>query len=306
MPLSEAQHRQLQRFFHDSRFEERGGVITDLDGTAIHEYEGRYSIPRSVEVALIKIYEMGRPVVINTLRFPLSVIRTFAKDWYKISNAPIPTVLLNGSLLGYVATDAAGNFEYREIEAFPFRPEDIQQPLQTVGDLLRDKVSDLLVFYYPRDWRQGEIIWTPLEDKIPEVQQKYRSAAKVYSSPLEKLKKDLLDQEICLVFLLLNVPEDKLMAYQHTKQSNFFTRGGVDKKSGAEQIARHLGFDLTHSVGAGDSEMDRFLSAVGQAIHVGNPFLSFEGVLPPIKVNNSSELGELLFELAAMQRSVIQ
>ena len=100
MPLTESQHQQIQSFFNRSKFEVLGGVITDLDGTAIHEFEGRFSIPQSVELGLNRIYELGRPVVLNTLRFPLSVIRTFGKEWYKISNAPIPTVLMNGSQLG--------------------------------------------------------------------------------------------------------------------------------------------------------------------------------------------------------------
>jgi hydroxymethylpyrimidine pyrophosphatase-like HAD family hydrolase len=306
MPLTESQHQQLQDFFNQSRFEEIGGVITDLDGTAIHEFEGRYSIPRSVELALIKIYQLGRPVVINTLRFPWSVIRTFGQDWYKISNAPIPTVLMNGSQLGYVVQDETGALGYEEITAFPLTPEEINAPLQIVEQFIRDGVGDLLVFYYPRDWRQGEIIWTPLEEKVPAVKGKYLSASTVYAASGEQLKADLLAQEICMIFLLIDIPQDKLMAYQHTKQSNFFTRAGVDKRFGAEQIAQHLGFDLHHSVGAGDSEMDRFLSAMGLAIHVGNPFLSYEGVLPSIKVGNSAELGELLFELAAMQRNVVR
>jgi hypothetical protein len=174
-----------------------------------------------------------------------------------------------------------------------------------VEDFMREKVTDLLVFYYPRDWRQGEIIWTPLEERIEAVQNKYLSASKVYSAPVEALREDLLAQEICMIFLLIDIPQDKLMAYQHTKQSNFFTHHGVDKRFGAEKIAEHLGFDLMHSVGAGDSEMDRFMSAVGLAIHVTNPFLEYQGVVPPIKVANSSELGELLFELAAMQRNVL-
>lgn len=81
MPLDESQRIQLQNFFNQSNFPEAGAVITDLDGTAIHEYEGRYSIPKSVELGLKKINDLGRPIVINTLRFPLSVIRTFGKEW---------------------------------------------------------------------------------------------------------------------------------------------------------------------------------------------------------------------------------
>ena len=52
--------------------------------------------------------------------------------------------------------------------------------------------------------------------------------------------------------------------------------------------------------------MDTFLTAVGQAVHVGNPYLQYEGLLPTIRVESSKELGDLLFQLAAMQRTIIQ
>jgi hydroxymethylpyrimidine pyrophosphatase-like HAD family hydrolase len=305
MAVSTGQSVQLQHFFNHSKFDECGAVITDLDGTAIHEFEGKYSIPQSVQLGLDKIYELGRPVVLNTLRFPLSVIRTFAKEWYKISNAPIPTVLMNGSQLGNIMQDNEGNFLYNEIDAYPLEPSEIAGVLQVITSFIRNNDLGLLVFYYPRDWQQGEIIWTPLAEKVDGVVNKYKSAAKVYSSSLENLQADLHSQEICMIFLLIDIPQDRLMAYQHTKRNNFFTHKGVDKDFGVQQIANHLQFDLKHSIGAGDSEMDSFLRSVGLAIHVGNPLLSYEGIHPPIKVKNSSEFGELLFELAAMQRNVI-
>jgi hydroxymethylpyrimidine pyrophosphatase-like HAD family hydrolase len=306
MALSENQYHQLHDFWNQSKFDRCGAVITDLDGTAIHEYQGRYSIPQSVELGLNKIYELGRPVVLNTLRFPLSVIRTFGKEWYRISNDPIPTVLMNGSQLGYILKETNENFVYEEINAFPLQPDEIDKPLGIIENFIAEGVAELLVFYYPRNWKLGEIIWTPLEDKINTVQNKYISASKVYSSPLNSLKKDLLSQEICMIFLLIDLPQDKLMAYQHTKRSNFFTHKGVDKEFGAEQISKHLSFELKHSIGAGDSEMDSFLKSVGLAIHVGNPFLSYQGLLPPLRVDSSTEFGEILFELAAMQRNVLQ
>lgn len=305
MPLSQNNYQQLQDFFNRSRFEERGGVITDLDGTAIHEFEGRFSIPQSVELGLTRIYELGRPVVLNTLRFPLSVIRTFGKEWYKISNAPIPTVLMNGSQLGYVTCDEKGNFGYEEMAAFPLDNQEIYQTVTLVEKFVSDNLTNLLVFYYPRDWRQGEIIWTPVEQKTAAVRTKYLSASKVYSSTLEQLRENLLHQEMCMIFLLVDIPQDKLMAYQHTKRSNFFTHQHVDKRSGAEKIAGLLGFSLDDSIGAGDSEMDNFLTKVGLAVHVGNPSLSYEGLLPALKLNNSSEFGELLLGLGEMQRNVL-
>ena len=305
MPLTNNQVQQLQTFFNQSNFDERGAVITDLDGTAIHEFQGKYSIPQSVELGLNKIYDLGRPVVLNTLRFPLSVIRTFGKEWYKLSNGPIPTVLMNGSQLGYIHQNDSNGFQYEEIDAFPLEPEEVLDAFHTISSLISDNVFDLLVFYYPRNWRLGEIIWTPVPQKVEEVRSKYMSASKVYSSSLESLQNDLSEQDICMIFLLVDIPQDQLMAYQHTKRSNFITHKGVNKQFGSEQIASHIGFELKHSIGAGDSEMDTFLNSVGQAVHVGNAYLTYEGLMPAIKLNNSSEFGDLLFHLAGMQRNVM-
>lgn len=306
MPLDEGQYAQLQYFFNQSLFPEQGGVITDLDGTAIHEYEGRYFIPQSVELGLKKIYDLGRPVVINTLRFPLSVMRTFGKEWYTISNAPIPTVLMNGSLLGYITEESEGKQIYQELAAYPLTEEEINEVLAIIKTFVSDKIEDLLVFYYPRNWHKGEIIWTPAEERTEAIEKKYGSASGVISGGLSNLEEQLKKEDICMIFLLIDLPQDKLMAYQHTKRSNFFTTKGVDKRFGSEQIANLLQFDLTHSIGAGDSEMDTFLSAVGLAVHVGNPFLTYEGLLPSIRIKGSSDLGDLLFQLAAMQRNLIQ
>jgi hypothetical protein len=96
---------------------------------------------------------------------------------YKISNAPIPTVLMNGSQLGYIMQNNEGNFLYNEIDAFPLEPNEITGVLQIVTSFIKNYDLDLLVFYYPRDWEQGEIIWTPLTDKIETVQKKYLSAS---------------------------------------------------------------------------------------------------------------------------------
>ena len=118
MPLSTEAQIQLDRFVRDSHFKYRGAVITDLDGTVVHEYEGWSVIHKDVELGLKKVYEMGRPVVINTLRFALSVIRTFAEKWYKISQLPIPVVLLNGSQLGYIVQHG-NTFSFEQLSAFP-------------------------------------------------------------------------------------------------------------------------------------------------------------------------------------------
>jgi hydroxymethylpyrimidine pyrophosphatase-like HAD family hydrolase len=302
MPLNEEHLAQLHHFYANSRFHERGAVITDLDGTAIHEFQGVYSIPKEVEFGLKKIYDLGRPIVINTLRFPLSVIRTFGKEWYRISNCPIATVLLNGSQLGYISEGPEG-LRYEEISAFPLEEREIDVVLSLVANFLRDGIKELLVFFYPRNWKKGEIIWTPVEGKISFVQNKYPSAALVISEDIKSLEARMKSEDICMIFLLIDIPQDKLMAYQHTQKNNFFTHTGVDKRFGAVQIAKLLDFDLDHSVGAGDSQMDTFLAVVSQPVYVGNHTLPFHDHHPAIKVSGSTELGHLLFELANLEKT---
>src|SRR5829696_2183642 len=124
MAVSEEVEAKLQLFMRQSSFATEGAVITDLDGTAVHEYHGKITIPKEVELGLMRHYERGRPLIINSLRFPLSVIRTFGQDWYKLSNAPIPTVTLNGSLMGYVKKTGEGELVFEESAAFPLTHEE--------------------------------------------------------------------------------------------------------------------------------------------------------------------------------------
>ena len=171
MALNETINTQLQSFFNQSDFTGKGGVITDLDGTAIHEYQGRYLIPQSVELGLKKIYDLGRPVIINTLRFPLSVIHTFGKEWYTISNAPIPVILLNGSQLGLISK-SDDRFAFEQLASFPLQTDEILTTINGVMQLLDAGIKELVLFYYPEDWTKGEIIWTPVPEKIPSLQKK--------------------------------------------------------------------------------------------------------------------------------------
>jgi hydroxymethylpyrimidine pyrophosphatase-like HAD family hydrolase len=295
----------LRKFLQESRFATEGGVITDLDGTAVHEDQGRIYIPKPVEYGLKQIHDLGRPFILNSLRFPLSVLRTFGRDWYNISNAPIPTVALNGSLLGYVISTEDDELAFEEIDAFPLSVEEIDEVLQGVKGILDDGIKDILVFYYPRDWRIGEVIWTPVPERVIPIKEKYKSASSVTAVEFEKLHEQMTAEEICMIFLLIEVAEDKLMAYQHTKRSNFFTRKGVDKLFGAQKIAMTLGIDLTQSIGAGDTELDRFLSGVGLAVHVGRINLEFKGLLQTIKLKTSFEFGDLLFRLAELQQGIV-
>ena len=300
MALSEEVEAKLQTFMQQSAFATSGVVITDLDGTAVHEDQGKIIIPKEVELGLMRHYERGRPLILNSLRFPLSVIRTFGQDWYKLSNAPIPTVTLNGSLMGFVKKTEESELVFEEAAAFPLTKEEIVEALKGVKGILDGGIKNVLVFYYPRDWRIGEVIWTPVPENVDHVKDKYRSASAVTAVEFPKLQDQMLAEEICMIFLLIDVAEDQLMAYQHTKRSNFITHKGVDKLFGARVMANHFKCDLRDSLGAGDTELDNFLAGVGLALLVGPNPLEFRGLIDTIKLNNSFELGMLLFRAAEL------
>ena len=283
-----------------SSFATSGVVVTDLDGTAVHEFQGKIIIPKEVELGLMHHYQRGRPLILNSLRFPLSVIRTFGQDWYKLSNAPIPTVTLNGSLMGYVKKTEESELAFEEAAAFPLTKEEIVEALKGVKGLLDGGIKNILVFYYPRDWRIGEVIWTPVPENIVPVKEKYRSASAVTAVEFPKLQDQMLAEDICMIFLLIDAPEDQLMAYQHTKRSNFITHKGVDKLFGARNMAELLKCDLRDSIGAGDTELDTFLSGVGLAVMVGNQHLDFHGLIETVKLDTSLELGALLFRASEL------
>ena len=288
-------------FAASSGFTEHGGVVIDLDGTAVHEQDGRAEIPRPVELGLKALYDRGRPVVLNSLRFPLSVMRTFGKEWLALSHSPIPTVTMNGSQVGYVQRDERGEICFEEIAAFPLTTNEVDAVVTGLEALLADRIRDVLLFYYPRDWRMGEIIWTPVAEKVAYVKDKYKSASAVSAVELGKLQDQLHQEEICMMFLLIERPADDLMAYQHSKPSNFFTTKGVNKLTGARSAADFIGFDLDASLGAGDTPMDVFLNGVGMAVHVGPHELDFRGLHSTVRVADSFELGDVLFRLAGIQ-----
>jgi hydroxymethylpyrimidine pyrophosphatase-like HAD family hydrolase len=301
MSLSLSVENAIGDFAHHSGFTERGGVVVDLDGTAVHEEHGRTMIPRPIELGLKALYDRGRPVVLNSLRFPLSVMRTFGKEWLAISHSPIPIVSMNGSQVGYVQRDKKDELCFEEIVAFPLTSNEIDAVITGVEVLLADDIRDVLLFYYPRDWRMGEIIWTPVAEKVTHVKEKYRSASAVTAVELDKLQEQLHKEELCMIFLLIERSADDLMAYQHSRPSSFFTTKGVDKLTGAQSAADYIGFEMPASLGAGDTEMDVFLNGVGMAVHVGERELGFRGLHSTIRVSNSFELGDVLFRLAGIQ-----
>src|SRR4051794_10435651 len=106
----------LSDFLNQSLFAAHGGIVTDLDGTVVHEVNGRAIIPEPVELALQELYELGWPVMINSLRFPLSLLRTFGREWYRLANAPIPVVCLNGSQIGYIELAVQDELVFKEIQ----------------------------------------------------------------------------------------------------------------------------------------------------------------------------------------------
>lgn len=295
MPLSKQQKKVISDFTSQPDFLEKGGLITDLDGTVIQQHEGRYFMPDEVGAGLAELYHSNCAVIINSMRFPLSVINTFAENWYGMSNASIPVVSLNGSQSGYIHKEKSG-FTFEEVNAFPLSEKEIRHLVKDVDGILNNGRS-ALVFYYPRDWKKGEIIWTPQKDKVPEMKDKYRSASKVYSSDLETLKEHLLAEEICMVFLL-PVEVEAGSPFQHTDHKDFYSHLNVDKLYGAKKFMSHLGLKIDHFIGAGDTPMDVFLKEVGLVLKVGNLNLNFDCASEVIELQQIADIGEVFTAVA--------
>lgn len=289
---------ELRRFVEASSFRRAGGVITDIDGTAVHEHAGRAIVSRPVELALKRLRDHGRPLVLNSLRFPLSVMRSFGHEWYEISNAPLHTVAMNGSVIGRIVRDRLGRLDYEVIRAWTLERQEVDEVLRGIEGMLAGGVDDLLLFWYPLDWRRGEQLWTPDARRVPAMRARYPSADRVDACAFEGLRAALEREELCMLFLMIEAPEDRLMAYQHTQGSHFITHEGVDKRHGAREIAAHLGIDLDGSVGSGDTELDNFLDAVGLSVHVGPIALEHHGRHATVRVPDSFALGRLLDRLA--------
>ena len=292
----------VSQFLTESRFAIGGGVMTDLDGTAVHEFDGRIVIPKSVSHALTELRRLERPIVLNTLRFPMNVIETFGKEWYEVSGGPLPLVSLNGSVVGHLHEGAKGHIEFQEALVRPVPTALCEAVLADLERLLASGIDDVVLFYYPRDWRCGERLWTPLASRHAELRDRYRSAADITSEPLGQLAAALATCEPCMLLVLVNASHDHLMSYQHARPGQFVTAEGVDKAAGAEAAARLVGFDLDASVGAGDTMMDSFLSSVGLAVRVGAPSLPFTGRLATVDLPDSLALGEFWFRMADLMR----
>jgi hydroxymethylpyrimidine pyrophosphatase-like HAD family hydrolase len=130
------------------------------------------------------------------------------------------------------------------------------------------------------------------------VKERYRSASAVTAVDVSKLRDQMHSEEICMIFLLIEAPDEQLMAYQHTQRNSFFTTKGVDKLYGSLRMAETIGFDMASSIGAGDTELDRFLNGVALAMIVGSLDVGLKGLRDTVRLKNSLELGQVLFELS--------
>ena len=293
----------LRAFVRGSGFAASGAVITDLDGTAVLEREGRVFVAPEVEFGLKHLRDLGRPVAINTLRFPLNVVRTFGRAWASITDAPLPLVSLNGAITGHLVHSRGDTVVFEEIDAVPLTAAEIDEVLAGVRGLVDGGVTELLLFHYPRDWTAGEIIWTPDPARVDAARAKYRSASEVFAGGVAEIEARLHERDVCMIFLLVEMPQDRLMAYQHARPSSFVTHGGIDKLAGTERLAAALGFDLAQSVGAGDTPMDSFMKGCGLAVHVGGMLLEHKGLAGTMRVADSAALGDVLQRLATLQKS---
>ena len=294
MPAEPSPLDALRAFLRDGRFAASGAVVTDLDGTAVLEREGRIYLPPEIELGLERIHALGRPVVANTLRFPMSVIRVFGDEWHRATGADLPLISLKGSQIGRVVRSTGGETAFEEWHADVLSEAEIGEVMGGIGGMLDEGVRDLLVFYYRRDWREGESIWTPDAARVDSVRAKYTSASTVTTGSGAELRDILLAEPLCMIFLLIDMPDDRLMAYQHTRRTSFFTHQGVSKRAGAEAMAAYLGFDLAASIGAGDAPPDDFLAAVGFAVIVGDSTLDYKGLEATVRVAGIAALGDLL------------
>ena len=297
--MDEALARRVDEALTVLRFTARGALITDLDGTAVHQQGERVVVLDAVQGGLERIRLSGRPVIINTLRFPLSVMRTFGPQWMEWTLKPLPCVTLNGSLIGDLERSASGDLSFRERAAFPLWSGEIEAVFRHVDRALGAGADRFSLFIYPRDWRRGELIWTPVPARAAELKAKYVSATDVLTDPLDRLHQALMAEDLCLLSLQIERLDDPRLAFQHGHAMDFVTRPGIDKRSGAVWLCNRLAADHAASIGAGDTELDTFLDGIGLGIHVGGARLAFRGRHDTLRLPDPAALGSLLHHVAA-------
>ncbi|QMU27098.1 HAD hydrolase family protein [Adhaeribacter radiodurans] len=297
MALTEEQKKLIQNFISQPTFRQHGGLLTDLDGTIVLQRNGKFIIPLEVQTGLNKLYQRNCPIILNTIRFPLSIIKTFAAVLYPLAQKPIPVISLNGSQWGYISLGENQEYRFTEAGAQPLKQADIQSCLANIQLLVQQQVPDIAVFYYPRDWTKGEIIWTSVETQVGEIAQSYPSASHVYSSSLAILENHLKAEDISMIFLL--VKKDHLAGtFLQRNFQDFYTSTGVNKLTGAHAFVNQLGRTLKQFIGAGDTPMDVFLQETGAVIKVGNLPLDFECSGPLLPIETVPEMGEVFTQIA--------
>lgn len=296
MSLTKHQKEQISDFSDRIDLIEQGGLITDLDGTLIRNDNGRYFMPDPVSIGLQSVYNTNCPVIINSIRFPLSVINTFAKEWFSISKISVPLVTLNGSQTGYIHKDKKNGFTFEEVESFPLGQKELASFISDLENMTKDG-GDALAFYYPRDWKKGEIIWTPDKNKVAEIKQKYKSASHVHAGDIKSLHQLLEDEDISMIFLL-DLRQDSGIPARHSDHKDFYTARSVNKLSGAKKMVKHLDRQIQHFIGAGDTPMDVFLKEVGLVLKVGGMDLGFDCKSPLVQIDNIEEIGDIFNEIA--------
>lgn len=277
-----------------SRFAEAGGLVCDLDGTAVHQQGDLVMIAEPVQQGLERVRDAGRPVIINTLRFPLSIMRTFGLQWAVWTRRPLPCVTLNGSLIGDIVQSASGALVFEERAAFPLQEAEVEIVVAAIEEAMGAGSDAFTLFAYPRDWQAGEWVWTPRADRVGPLREKYVSAAQVAGWPVARLRTELQRTSLCMLAIHVEDPTDRRLAFQHGRASGFFTADGVDKRSGASHLSGLLGTDMKASIGAGDTELDTFLDGIGLAVLVGNASLPFKGVHDTLRLSDPFAFGAVL------------
>jgi hydroxymethylpyrimidine pyrophosphatase-like HAD family hydrolase len=280
----------------------RGGLLTDLDGTLAVEQGGEAILPDAVVRGLTALGGAGCRVMINTPRSPANVIRAFGPTWPGAHGKAVPLVALNGSLVGYLRPEEGALATFREIAAYPVLRTDIDAVLAAAARSLDAGQDDLVVLFHSRDWTAGERIWTPSSARIDAVRRRFPGTGEVIVSDLDELERHLRAQEICMMLLLEGAAGERPAAFRRSAASCFVTRPGVDKRFGALALAEIMAMDLAHSIGAGDSPIDTFLTAVGFAVQVGGQDLGYRGTAGALRMPDPPALGRLLLDVAGRRR----